>query len=154
MPKREVKAAKSGRSNAVRSEQGQDLVEFALILPLFLLLVFGTLEFGRAYYDMHLITNAAREGARRGSLPGKLEADVTAGVDTFMNTVGLPGAWSTTVVVKDPASAVRAGGLVDAEEGDTVAVTVAYDFTVLAGNILPGFSGTVTLNGRCAFRRE
>jgi len=130
------------------------VVEFALILPLFLLLVFGTLEFGRAYYDMHLITNAAREGARLGSLPGKLESDVTAAVDAFMTNVGLPGAWSTTVVVKAPDGTVRAGGLAEAEEGDTVAVTVAYDFNVLVGSILPGFSGTVTLRGRCAFRHE
>jgi Flp pilus assembly protein TadG len=129
-------------------------VEFALILPLFLLLVFGTLEFGRAYFDMHLITNAAREGARHGSLPGKLEGDVTGGVDSFMTNLGLSGDWDTTVVVTEPDGTIREGGLVNAEEGDTVAVTVAYDFTVFAGSILPGFSGEVTLNGRCAFRRE
>ncbi|MEO8274098.1 MAG: TadE family protein [Chloroflexota bacterium] len=44
--------------------RGQSLVEFALVLPLFLLLVFGILDLGLAVYSYNSITNAAREGAR------------------------------------------------------------------------------------------
>jgi Flp pilus assembly protein TadG len=133
---------------------GQAVVEFALILPLFMLLVFGTLEFGRAYYDMHLITNAARGGARVGSLPGKVESDVTSAVNASMNSVGLPGTWSTAVVVKDTGGVVRTGGLAAAQEDDTVAVTVSYGFSFFSGHILPGVSGALTLKGRCVFRHE
>ncbi|MFO8006381.1 MAG: TadE/TadG family type IV pilus assembly protein [Candidatus Brocadiia bacterium] len=129
-------------------------MEFALVLPVFVLLVFGALEFGRAYYDVHLLTSAAREGARTGSLPGKLESDVQAEVDDFLTRVGLSGTWSTAVTVEDPSGTVRSGGLADALEGDLVYVTVSYDFQVLVGSLLPGFSGTVTLHGRCAFRHE
>ncbi|MFN2417743.1 MAG: TadE/TadG family type IV pilus assembly protein [Candidatus Limnocylindria bacterium] len=43
---------------------GQSMVEFALILPLFILMVFGILDFGRAIYAYSTINNAAREGAR------------------------------------------------------------------------------------------
>ncbi len=137
-----------------RRRGGQAVVEFALILPLFMLLVFGTLEFGRAYYDMHLITNAARGGARVGSLPGKVESDVTSAVDASMNDVGLHSPWTTTVQVEDKTGTVRTGGLADAQEGDTVTVTVAYVFSVFSGHILPGVNSSLTLHGRCTFRHE
>jgi Flp pilus assembly protein TadG len=136
-----------------RRRDGQAVVEFALVLPVFILLVFGAIEFGRAYYDLHLLTNAAREGARRGSLPNQLETDVSDAVQDFLESVGLGGSWSTSVTVTDPEGTERAG-LSEAQEGDQVSVTVSYNFQVLTGALLPGFSGTVQLRGRCAFRHE
>ena len=44
--------------------RGQTLVEFALIIPLFVLLLFGIVDFGRAVLAYNSISNAAREGAR------------------------------------------------------------------------------------------
>ena len=44
--------------------KGQGLVEFALLLPILVLIVFGVLELGRAFFAFIAITNAAREGAR------------------------------------------------------------------------------------------
>lgn len=49
-----------------RGERGQDLVEFALVLPLLVLLFFGIIEFGRAVFTYNTLANAAREGARFG----------------------------------------------------------------------------------------
>ncbi len=49
-----------------RSQRGQTLVEFALILPILILILFGILEFGRIFYSYISITNAVREGARIG----------------------------------------------------------------------------------------
>jgi Flp pilus assembly protein TadG len=133
---------------------GQAVVEFALILPLFMLLVFGTLEFGRAYYDMHLLTNAARSGARLGTLPGKVEADVNSAVSASLTAVGMTNPSTTTVAVTDGTGATRSGGLTAAQEGDTVAVTVSYAFSFFSGHILPGVGSGLTLRGRCAFRHE
>jgi hypothetical protein len=47
---------------------GQSLVEFALVLPLFVLLIAGIFDIGRAFYSSITITNATREGARYGTL--------------------------------------------------------------------------------------
>ncbi|MHA7153846.1 TadE/TadG family type IV pilus assembly protein [Arthrobacter sp. TMN-50] len=47
-----------------QNETGAVAVEFALILPILLLLVFGTVEFGRAYNTQVTLTHAAREGVR------------------------------------------------------------------------------------------
>jgi Flp pilus assembly protein TadG len=48
------------------NQRGAALVEFAIVLPLLLLLVFGIIEFGFLLYDQAVITNASREGARKG----------------------------------------------------------------------------------------
>lgn len=52
----------------VHSERGQELIEFALTLPLLLLLVLGIIEYGFLFQEYEVVTNAAREGARIGSL--------------------------------------------------------------------------------------
>ena len=51
-------------STKTSRESGAALVEFAIIAPLLLLLVFGIIEFGRAYNAQNSLTHAAREGAR------------------------------------------------------------------------------------------
>ncbi|MHA1221536.1 MAG: TadE/TadG family type IV pilus assembly protein [Candidatus Heimdallarchaeota archaeon] len=49
-----------------RDQNGATAVEFALILPLLILLIFGIIEFGLLLYDQQILTNACREGARAG----------------------------------------------------------------------------------------
>jgi Flp pilus assembly protein TadG len=49
-----------------QANRGATIVEFAIILPLLLLLVFGLIEFGLILYNQHVITNACREAARAG----------------------------------------------------------------------------------------
>ncbi|TAK74416.1 MAG: pilus assembly protein [Dehalococcoidia bacterium] len=49
-----------------RSERGQALVETALVLPVFLVLVLGIVDFGNAYQQFISVSGAAREGARLG----------------------------------------------------------------------------------------
>jgi hypothetical protein len=51
--------------------RGQTLVEFALIAPLFFLLLFSIIEFGRAVYYIQMLNNAAREGARYAIVHGQ-----------------------------------------------------------------------------------
>lgn len=62
----------------VKNQKGVALVEFAIVLPLLLLLLFGFIEFGVMLYNKQVITNASREGARAAinPLPKKTEAEV------------------------------------------------------------------------------
>ncbi len=137
------------------NRRGQAVVEFALILPLFLLLVFGAIEFGRVMVRIHLLTNAAREGARIGTLPGNLESEVHQRIDDFLVAAGMAsGTWTRTVVIKDGDGVERAGGLADAQQGDHVEVSVSHNFQVLTGSIVPGLSGIIPLNATCVFRHE
>ncbi len=51
-----------------RGRRGQALVEFALVLPIFLLIIFGMVDIGRYVYLTNAFNEAAREGARYGSV--------------------------------------------------------------------------------------
>src|SRR4029077_10530393 len=59
----------------LRSQSGQSLVELALLTPLLLLLLVGTVEMGRYAYISVLVANAARAGAAYGaqSLPQSVD---------------------------------------------------------------------------------
>ena len=66
----------------LNGSEGQALIEFALILPLFLLLLFGMIDFGRAYSASVTLTNAAREGARFGVISPNNFTGITNRVQT------------------------------------------------------------------------
>jgi Flp pilus assembly protein TadG len=56
--------AEGNKKPLYQSQQGQSMIEFALILPLMVLIIVGIFELGRAFFAYIAITNAAREGAR------------------------------------------------------------------------------------------
>ena len=56
------------RCTIFKDQSGQAMVEMALMLPVLLLLILGTIEFGRIYASDLMINNAAREGARAAAL--------------------------------------------------------------------------------------
>lgn len=60
---------------AARSRRGQTLVEFAMVAPLFFLLLLSILEFGRAVYYLQILNSAAREGARYAIVHGNESVD-------------------------------------------------------------------------------
>lgn len=76
-----------------RDEQGALIVEFALIVPILFFLVFGIVDFGRAYFTLNNLAAAVREGARYGAvLPSPLPAwasdSMKARVMSFSYTFG------------------------------------------------------------------
>lgn len=78
------------RSGRLRSERGAELIEFALVLPLLLLLVMGIVDFGFMFQRMEVVTNAAREGARLAVLPGYAKTDVESRVCDYLYAGGVP----------------------------------------------------------------
>jgi Flp pilus assembly protein TadG len=71
------------RSRKWAAEDGSQLVEFAVVLPLLLFVVLGIAEFGIIFQRYEVLTNAAREGARMAVLPGYTNADVEARVIAY-----------------------------------------------------------------------
>ncbi len=69
-----------------RSEDGATLVEFALIMPLLVLLLFGIIDFARYFYAASSVNSAARESARFGSIVGPDDAN-----PNYANCAGIVG---------------------------------------------------------------
>jgi Flp pilus assembly protein TadG len=59
-----------------RNRRGAAAVEFAVVAPVFFLMIFGMIEFGRMVMVQQILTNASREGARLGVLDNINESDV------------------------------------------------------------------------------
>lgn len=130
----------------LRDERGQSLAEFALVLPVLLLIVFGIVEFALAWREYQIVTNVAREGARISVVyDPNVDADsVRRAVENMLNGAGLNASKATITV--GMCAAYSCEGL-----PDTVKVEYPYDFPVL-GN-LAGF-GAITLSSTTVMRHE
>jgi Flp pilus assembly protein TadG len=138
----------SGRSNRKR---GQALVEFALVMPLVLLLVVGMLEFARAWNLHQVMTDAVREGARRAVLadspncPGNSTAmdSVKAPMWRYLAQFGYDPSYATMTVT--PAADFKCTG-----KNITVNLSLPYKLWVL-GNLS---SATFTMSSSLTARNE
>lgn len=106
-----------------RRESGQSVVEFALALPLILLLIFGMIEMGWLASNRQVLDTMTREGARAGIVAATSSASVTA-VNTRVNAVKpdyMTNAVTVTVTFSNAASF---------KDGD-ITVTTAYNLPPL-----------------------
>lgn len=92
-----------------RRDDGAAVVEFALVVPLMFLLVFGALSFARAYQRLNVLTGALREGARAGAaLDGTTIANVQdtarAHMTDYANAFGIDTTFVASVLVSKDAN--------------------------------------------------
>ena len=81
---------------------GVNVVEFAVVVPVFFLLVFGIVEVARGFMTTHLLTNAARAGCRLGILNGKSTDEIKAAVNNVLTSNNISAADATvTIQVND-----------------------------------------------------
>jgi Flp pilus assembly protein TadG len=76
---------------AARDHRGQSLVEFALILPVFILILVGIFDVGRLVFANHTVNNAAREGGREATV-NQTEADIQARAAQHAVALDIPAA--------------------------------------------------------------
>lgn len=118
-------------------DRGAAAVEFALLLPLLLVLVFGIIDFGRALNAEITLTQAAREGARLDAL-GQTNATVVTRTQTAATGLGLAAGDVAETLICVP----NAGATADAK------VTVSYQFSfVTPVGALVGLFGGHGLGG-------
>ena len=105
-------------------DNGQEIIEYAMVLPLLLLLLFGIVEFGVAVWHYDTIANAAREAARCGIIPAnrvdgmeecKRQAVAHWGIGLNLTTDDFHPTWDDNVV----------------------RVEVDYDYRPITGLIIP-----------------
>jgi Flp pilus assembly protein TadG len=117
-------------------DRGSVAVEFALLLPVLLLLIFGVIDFGRAINDQITLTQAAREGARLASL-----GNSTSAVTTRTESAAAPTLTLTSANITVTTCAAGAGPGVDA----VVKVTYTYTFITPVGAFASMFVPASTL---------
>jgi len=123
-------------------EQAAQLVEFALVLPMLLLVVLGIAEFGFIFQRYEVVTNAAREGARMAVLPGYTTADVDARVRVYVTQGKVPTTVTNpNIAVTDVAIVVGAG--LPPINAKRVTVTYTHSYTFLP-KIATWFGATYT----------
>ena len=111
----------------VVSERGAELVEFALVLPLLLLVFAGIIDFGLLMQRLEVVTNAAREGARIASLPNYGQADVQARVTAYVQE-GIGPTATATAAMSNTTVAVATGPAIQARQ---VVVTHTSNYIIL-----------------------
>jgi Flp pilus assembly protein TadG len=129
------------KQNQNIGQKGAAAVEFAIILPLLMILVFGIADVGMALYNKQVITNASREGARAGIARSTIPIPTVVG--NYCASRFIPNDGTS------PTVNVSGGG---AFQNDlTVTVTYVHNF-MFAGII--GLSPTLTMTGQTVMKME
>jgi Flp pilus assembly protein TadG len=129
-----VRHSRIGRKGAV-------LVEFGIVLPVFILLILGIIEFGRAYMVLHLLTDAARKACRSAAVKGSSTSTITASTTSLLTSESVSGA-TLTVKVKEVVADASS-----ANSGDEITVivsvpasSVSFVGTFVSGNLTGQYS--------------
>jgi Flp pilus assembly protein TadG len=140
-----------------RHERGAAAVEFALVMPILLLIVFGIIDFGYLYGQKLALNNAARQSARYAAVENRTCNDVTQqAVDASAPTITLP---ASNVTIKRTSLATPCGTPTTdlpckgSADQDNVSVTLTYDAPVLVP-VVPGLGTHKVLAATGVFRCE
>lgn len=146
-----MKTRQRGR-RMLSAEHGGSLVEFAIVMPLLFILLFGIIDFGILLYNQAVITNASREGARYGIVsrsPRRTDEEISTFVRSFCdsNLLKTFGTWT------DPAVTPNYAGQ---DFGDPLSVQVQWQHRFLALPNLPGvgLSNPMTLSAQTVMNYE
>jgi Flp pilus assembly protein TadG len=131
-----------------RNRRGTTAVEFAFVGSTVFLIFFGVLELGRALMVTHLLTNAARAGARAGVIEGTSTATIKSVVQSALTGVGISGD-NVTVQVNDGSTDASAS-----QAGDEITVKATISASSVSWLPWQRFTGSTTLTGQYTLQRE
>lgn len=127
---------------SLRNEKGQSLVEFAILLPIILLLLMGILEFGLMLNSYLTINNSAREGARLGIVAGS-DPEISELITKISPNLDI----EKLIVNITPLEGSR-------QSGDTLTVEVIYNYQVIIPLISNILNNVVVLKAQTSMRIE
>lgn len=140
-------ATKMTALKGLKDERGQSLVEYALVLPILLLLLLGIMEFGILVFNYNTIANAAREGARYGIVHCRDELDVIGITEAVL---------ALTAGLDQTALSIESSIIVYSIDDEAVRVEVDYEARLVSGPIIRVFGGddSVPLSAVATMRLE
>jgi Flp pilus assembly pilin Flp len=139
----------ASRRTVVRIERGAALVEFGLLAPVLVAVLFGVVEFGLIIYAKGVLANASREGARYGvvfSTPRRTQVEIADKVREYLVQSGFPGASGVPVEFPDWPGDLSGAPL-------TVQVKYSYSFQVLPA-FVQNLVGSVNLTAETVMLLE
>jgi Flp pilus assembly protein TadG len=125
----------------LEQEKGAELLEFAFVLPLLLLICLGTIEFGRAYYTYNILAKSLRDGARYAatsttSSTGTLDSNAVTNTKNLVVYGNIAGSGSKIISDLQTSQINVVQNLVTATEQYTT-VSAAYAYSPLFSLIIP-----------------
>ena len=127
-----------------RRRAGAAVVEMAVVLPLFILLVFGLIEASRLGMVAQLITNAAREGCRVAVINQTTQAAVQARVEAVLAGSGI----SVGTVNPSPSNWATSS------KGTAITVSLSVPFSQVSWLSTPMFLGNTTVSASATMSSE
>lgn len=128
-------------------DRGSAVIEFALVLPILVMLVFGIFQFGLFFNRQQGFHAAAREGARVGAIPTSTVADIESRVTDALQGIPLGDA-PTITITPDSGDASKP---CDSRQGQSVVVEIKAPTTI---EIPLWGSKNLNITGRGEFRCE
>jgi len=135
------------------SEKGAELIEFALVFPMLLLVVLGIIDWGLVFSRYEVLFNAAREGARVSVLPGYTCDDVETRVNQYVQGMGL-NSGNVTTDCNDPPQIIDVGPACISVRPVTVSYVHSFDYLGGIITLFGGSFGTKTLSATASMRDE
>ncbi len=138
--------------NRKARRHGAAAVEFAVIAPLFLLMLAGIIEFGQVFRIEHALSTASRRGARAAMLMGADSKTVKKDVsDLVVSLIGVEPEDVTVVVAVEGKETTDVS---DADQGDEILVTVSVPYSEAGLGFFATFFSDATLSSNCLFEHE
>lgn len=131
----------------ISREEGVAAVEFAIILPVLALFLFGVLEFGRVWSQYQVFQGAAREGARCAAVASTSECDIQTAIDNAAE----PYQPDEDAAVEILGGGGAPDGCTDADQGEDVQVSWEQSLNI---NIPFWSDMTITPTIKAVFRCE
>jgi Flp pilus assembly protein TadG len=142
-PNRMMRRSQRALDPRGRRRRGVAAVEFAIVAPIFFMLVIGIIEVGRAIMVQQVLINASRVGARRAVMLSSSEQATIDAVTEFTSGVGVTSVIAS--VTPDPGTAAS---------GTAITVSTSVNFANVSWLPTPWFMGGKVLNSSSVMRKE
>ena len=116
---------------SIKKPAGAAMLEFALILPIFLAILFGVINYSILLFDQAVITNAAREGARWASIntTSTTQANCSSSVTGTTDPCGIANDYAKSVLITLGGGTLTSTSIGVGTKGSVVTVSVTYDYS-------------------------
>ena len=123
------------------SRKGQSLVEFALIFPIFIMLVFGIIDFARGFYQYSILNEACRKAVRKAVVmkynPSNMRTQINSTVSDVFDNYRFSGDSLSDIDITIPSSSQL--------DTEPILVRAQSEFNSIIANLIPGLTNPLTI---------